>query len=774
MSETFWKRLSVLAGLFVVAAIFALMVFVANVEIKDLDLWLHIGMGRYIVNHGFQVPQQDILSCTMAGKPWINHEWLFQVIVYEAFRNWGAEGLVNLQVLLVVLTTLLLVFLGYNYEKQMASIIMLLMLSIVYQGRFTHRPDLFSLLFFAFYIFVLSSHLGKRWSLYALFVTQILWTNLHGFFFFGPLFVLIGLVSEWLKRHVRLPWEWNQIGRLTDAEYRRLKMIMGLVALACFLNPAGIKGALYPIGIFFHISSGAKIFFESIVELQKPITSWGDLFSTAQYPYYKVMILLSALSFFFNRRKIDISGLFFWVVFLVFSLSAVRNMIFFAFAAYLVFVTNAMTLSLSDLLPFDINDKRFVHICSTIVKVFLVFWIAQYGMDISLNGYFDYRKYEWKSEFEGISQKMFPHQAVDFLVENDVRGNFYNGFNTGAYLIGRCFPNIRVFIDGRTEFYGPEFFRYYRDMWEKPDKEVVYTALKRYDITGIFLHALTRPVPKRLTRFVHDHPEFVPVYFDYDGIIYLKDIPAHRALIKKYRIDFKNWRPFKTDLHRLGPRKVMPMRNVDRAYALKYLGYTDAALMELAEALKVAPHDFEAYKLRGTIFADRKQFELAFENFRIAAMLNSNDRQARMNLALSYFDLEEYEYAAQRYENVINKWPHFAEPYFKLARIYGLLDRFDEALGTLRVGLEQDPHAISDALTIGDLILEKGGASQAEEIFMEVARLDKKGLGAYRLGQYYQSRGDLRQAAEAFEQALAIRPDNRMIEAALRAVQKGQ
>ena len=82
MTLSFWERLSIITGLVVLAALFGLMVFVANIEIKDLDLWLHIGTGRWIVNNGFQIPQGDILSCTIPGKPWINHEWLFQVIVY--------------------------------------------------------------------------------------------------------------------------------------------------------------------------------------------------------------------------------------------------------------------------------------------------------------------------------------------------------------------------------------------------------------------------------------------------------------------------------------------------------------------------------------------------------------------------------------------------------------------------------------------------------------------------------------------------------------------
>ena len=66
------------------------------IEIKDLDIWLHLATGRYIFET-FSIPKIDILSCTIANQPWINHEWLFQMIIF-LFHQWGGfEGLINLQ-----------------------------------------------------------------------------------------------------------------------------------------------------------------------------------------------------------------------------------------------------------------------------------------------------------------------------------------------------------------------------------------------------------------------------------------------------------------------------------------------------------------------------------------------------------------------------------------------------------------------------------------------------------------------------------------------------
>ena len=112
MTDNFWKKADRIVGLFPLAAIFAMLVMSANIEIKDLDLWLHIAMGRFIGLHQ-SVPSVDVLSCSIAGSPWINHEWLFQVLIYNIFNTWGAQGLLTMQVCIVALTMLLLLCLSF-------------------------------------------------------------------------------------------------------------------------------------------------------------------------------------------------------------------------------------------------------------------------------------------------------------------------------------------------------------------------------------------------------------------------------------------------------------------------------------------------------------------------------------------------------------------------------------------------------------------------------------------------------------------------------------
>ena len=48
MKEKIWAKISYFIGLLPVGALFGLLVYVANVEIKDFDLWLHLAVGKFI------------------------------------------------------------------------------------------------------------------------------------------------------------------------------------------------------------------------------------------------------------------------------------------------------------------------------------------------------------------------------------------------------------------------------------------------------------------------------------------------------------------------------------------------------------------------------------------------------------------------------------------------------------------------------------------------------------------------------------------------------
>jgi len=721
MSDWFWKKLSLFTGLAAIAVLSGLMIFMANVELKDLDLWLHLATGRVILLNQF-VPAADIFSCTILGKPWINHEWLFQVIVATIFQWTGPEGLIDLRIFIISITFLLLVLLGYNKERPLIPLFALFLMAMVYQMRFTLRPDLFSLLFLVIYIRTLSMYLSHRQTLWFIFVLQVLWTNIHGFFVLGPLIIFLAFISEWLKRHTRLPYEWNQVARLTDGEYKLIQKIFIISVLACVINPFGIKGALYPLGVIFSVGGESKIFFEQIKELARPI-SWNTLFSFAKYPFFKLLMFLSFLSFLWNRKKIDISALFLWLFFLLFALSAVRNVVYFAIIAYCVILINTQNFSFENFSLIRFKNKKFYSIITITLHVFLIFWIFSFIEKLSVRGYFDFEANERKSEYRGVSQRNFPHQAVDFLATNAIEGNFLNDFNSGAYLIGRVSPRIKVFIDGRTEVYGADHFRTYQKIWNG-DTELFNKSIEKYDLTGVFLNSTQMSIPNRIISYLYKHQDWQLVYFDYDAAIFLRDISLNKDWINTFKIDLEEREIPKIDLLRIGIRNVPSYQYVSRAEALLSVELLDQAEEEVNEALKISPYNVKSYKILGKIDLERENYIKAFENFRKAKLLDAGDLEIRYDLGRALYHLGRWDDAIKQCNRILVGYEKNYKALFLLSRINAKRGEYNKSLEYVKEAYRYASDEVRELLETAEILYDAQQYVEAKEVYQFVLKSD--------------------------------------------------
>ena len=631
------------------------------------------------------------------------------------------------------------------------------------------RPDLFSLLFFVIYIFILSLHIDKRWAIYAIVAVQILWSNMHGFFFFGPLFVLIAILAEWIKRTIKLPWEWNKVGRLTDEEYNRLGIIFFLTLLASFINPMTFQGAWYPISVFLQLSGESRVFFDYIQELQRPITraSLGDI---QNLPYFKAIIILSAYSFIFNRRKIDIGVFIFWLIFLGFSLVALRNIVYFGVAAYLVTVTNAMTISFHEISPVRFTYKKFQYISSAILKLALAFWMLNFGLFRINSSYFDYDMMQMKSETDGISLRNYPTKAVDFLVDMKVQGNILNEFNSGAYLVGRCYPDIKVFIDGRTEVYGAKFFELYRRIWQKNDISLMDKMIQDNNITIALLSSISHAISPQLLQYFYQSKEWKLVYFDYDGVVFLKKTPPHQWLIDKFKIDLAKWEEKKINLSQLGARRVSAYQYANRAFTLEALGADAAAEAHALEALKIDPTTVDAYKILGKIYAKRREFQKTFENFRLAAMYDPGSKESRFNLAQSYFDLKNYPEAIKQYEAIIIHDSKDTRAHFLLARAFLKDGQYDKALDIGQKAHQLSPSAYGDVFELGNMFFEVKNYKAAKVMYELALKIKSDSVELHdRMAKVHLALEEWGSARQEWKAALELDPKNKGI---LRSLKK--
>ncbi len=477
------------------------------------------------------------------------------------------------------------------------------------------------------------------------------------------------------------------------------------------------------------------------------------------------------MSFFFNRRKLDVGIFIFWLFFLVFSLVAIRNLVFFAFAAYLAFVINIATIRFKDIVPLRFTNKKFLYITSIVANILLVCWVMKLYTDVYNNGYFDFDKYERKSEFGGISQNQFPTKATEFLVKNKVKGNFYNDFNSGAYLVGNCFPNIKVFIDGRTEVYGPAFFKYYLEIDSADKVDNFKAAVKRFQLTGVFLNSVHNVIHDNVLNYLYKSPDWTLVYFDYDGVIFLRNIPVNRNVIIHNRIDLKTWKAKPLDLYRLGAKQVSPHQNFNRAFTLLSLDLYDAAADEAHAALAVNPCYSGPYKILGKVAAKKKDFESAYENFRIASTIAPKDKTVRLNMALALVDLKRYDQAALAYQKIIETWPEMASAYLKFAKVNISLQKYSLGFDAIKKGYALDSAATADVLELGDMLRDGRNYDLARKTYELVLAKQPKLESSYlKLCQVYETTGQKDKCVVLLKKGLEKNPESKELKEKLRAL----
>jgi hypothetical protein len=100
-------------------------------------------------------------------------------------------------------------------------------------------------------------------------------------------------------------------------------------------------------------------------------------------------------------------------------------------------------------------------------------------------GIFTYYQSITYNSFNTFSEQVFPVQAVNWIEYHPLKGNMFNDFNWGGYLLFRLWPGQRVFIDSQSDFYGEAFTRQYADIlngdgdWD--------TELRQYNVSWIIV-----------------------------------------------------------------------------------------------------------------------------------------------------------------------------------------------------------------------------------------------------------------------------------------------
>jgi len=188
------------------------------------DLFWHLSAAKRILAiHA--VPRQDWLSWSMGGRPWVDFEWLTQIVWFALFRAGGMRGLLALKALLFLGASLAFWKTLKTYGIGLAGRSLgLLAWTASLAPSNDLRPENFSLLFFSLEWLVLERRrLGRfspgAWGRPAGAALFALWANLHPGFAYGLALLGVFAAAEIFRRRSwDLAWTgfWCALGALAN------------------------------------------------------------------------------------------------------------------------------------------------------------------------------------------------------------------------------------------------------------------------------------------------------------------------------------------------------------------------------------------------------------------------------------------------------------------------------------------------------------------------------------------------------------------------------
>ena len=403
--------------------------------LSDGDTGWHIRTGEYILDSG-RVPYVDLFSFSKPGAPWFAWEWLSDVVFAGLYRFGGLKALVLFCGALICLA-ITLVFL------RMLSRGVNLMVALVLGGltagaaslHYLARPHVFTLVFLGASLWLLELDRRKesRWVWLLIPVTAV-WTNLHGGFL--SLIACLGLQVLGTALETLLAGSRNW-GRLR----RHILLAVGCSA-ATLLNPYGYQ-------LHIHVSKylSSDWIRKTIGEFQSPS------FRSESMIQFEFLLLagLVVCGYLLRRRQIVES---LWILFWAhMSLSSARHIPIFIIVATPLIAVELNSLwerwteradrkSVLGILRQVASDLTAGQCRFTLLPVIVLILIALFGP-----------AGRFPTDFPAVK---FPVAMVDRYQEQLRNSRVLTVDQWADYLIYRSYPNQKVYVDGRSDFYGPE------------------------------------------------------------------------------------------------------------------------------------------------------------------------------------------------------------------------------------------------------------------------------------------------------------------------------
>ena len=428
----------------------------------DASVGWHIRNGeRMLRTHS--ITRVDPFSVTMGGQTWYAWEWLYDAKIAGIHHWMGLNGVVFFTAVIIALTFALTLHLCLRRGADLPVAALLLALSLgVSMIHLFARPHVLSWLFTVIWFQLLDSSESanlaasprRLWYLPAL---MLLWVNVHGGFVLG--FALLGLyLLSAVVRYYR-----SRDGEESRSLAQRSKTL-GIVTVASLaaslINPYG-----YELHVHVYRYLTSRWLMNHIDEFLSP-----NFHGVAQQCFVAIL-LITIVALAAAHNKPSLSRV------LVLLLATYSGL----YAARSLPVSSLLfTLIVAPLWTQALTDARENENLSLRLRAFVSRWQEFTGRVRNVE--LGFRGHVWPAAavFLGVlvcahqgrlgttqwmhahfDPKHIPVQATDTIVERGIREPIFAPDSWGGYLIYRLYPENRIFVDDRHDFYGVDFLRDY-------------------------------------------------------------------------------------------------------------------------------------------------------------------------------------------------------------------------------------------------------------------------------------------------------------------------
>ena len=511
--------------------------------ISNPDFWTHLASGRVIAEEG--IVKQDSLSFTRSGETWIDAYWLYDLGLFKLYQVGGAPLATIIHIASALVGLFLLLKSVPSRISPLTKGIAVLLLTWLLAPRFEIRAELFTLVFPALFIYLLSRTRMKAPQCVILFLAQALWTNLCPTFWAGPFIVVLFAIQSIFSSQ-KLMYHSN-----------KALLLAALCVCATFLNPYFL--ALHKTVLAF-ATDPAALFSSHWISTLAP-----QFNSPLAKRLLTATLVIGAAGLVAEKRKLPIAITTMAVLsaFVMVARSQYTILYPVLMFPYLMICISALGEFLGDS-AFKNNANSQSRSISVVALITSILAIGS-GLCFIQNCY--YASTGSFSAF-GVGENLeaYPHDAAEVINHPEFPTQAMNLISDGGFLAWNH-PERKVFLDDRGLVYGAAFYQKALRALTLADGNALNELLEQYDIDAQILSLIT---PHTQTILINQLQTGLwrMIYADGTTAILVRNISQYSNLINATELQQKGLQHMETARTEALAGNSLPVRTIGSANCL--------------------------------------------------------------------------------------------------------------------------------------------------------------------------------------------------------------